>query len=91
MVDFIAKTQKKKVKFLMLKVMLTLLVLGLFYVMIISLVPITSDMDASMIKFIGGAVATKQELSSNFQFYILVLSFISAMLIPALLYLKNKK
>ena len=86
-----AKPQKKKVKFLMLKVFLTLLMLGLFYVMIISLIPVTSGMDDHMIKFIGGAVAAKKELSSNFQFYILVLSFISAMLIPALLYLKNKK
>jgi NADH:ubiquinone oxidoreductase subunit 6 (subunit J) len=90
-VIIIAKPQKKKVKFLMLKVMLTFLVLALFYVMIISLIPVTSDMDSSMVKFIGGAVAAKEELSSNFQFYILVFSFMSAMLIPAVLYVKKKK
>ncbi len=85
-----AKPQKKKVRFLMMRLAIIVVMLFMFYVMFISLIEVSPDMDPLLAMFIEGARASKLELINNFEFYILMISISTAIVVPIVLKIKKK-
>lgn len=86
-----SKPQKKKVKYLFLKLAIGIVILAIIYVVVFSLIPVDQVENETMLDLVMGAHNTKQEFTDNFQFYILLLSLTSVFVVPVVLYVKKKK